>query len=399
MIRRLLDRDALVEFINTGTESVAVTDSTNLASVRFTAQEFQDRIVRITSGNAHGSISYARVLSNGSGRLTVSPAFSAALANGVTGELWSHKFHPDDVDIAIDAVLSEDCTRARLVPLSWFTDGDMVETAATAWDQSSATVSKVKQSGAQRFAERTLRVQGNSGTYAGQVVNVKEGDKWRVFALARADAGGGSLYPVNVSGMTAIPVTPRPLQQWSGEAFQLLGIEFDIPVGVEEMLLQLRMTAAGSDVYFGQLGGYPVDAREFVLPSRIVSASKVGRFYYFDGEEWPQIGMPKLLPRQPRVVDVGGGNVKVYLHDDPGSRMIFFEEYAHYPALRTAYNTRQARAAGDAAETDCPLEYVAWGVMRRLFPGQFEAEWARVSQEFGARPVVRMSRPAGRVWA
>lgn len=399
MIRRLLDRDALVEFVNSASDSDAITDGTRLASSRFTAQEFQDRIVRITSGNAAGDLSYGRVLTNGSGKLTVSPSFSQAMANGNTGELWKREFHPDDLDIAIDQALSEDCTRARLVPLSWFTDGDMLDTAATSWDQSSATVSKVEQSGAQRFSERTLRVQGNLGTYAGQTVNVKDGDKWYVFALARADVGTGALYPVNASGLVEIPVSERPLQEWSGEAFQLLGVEFDIPSGVEQMMLQLLMLSGSSDVYFAHVGGYPVDAHEFVLPSRIVSASKVGRFYYFDGDEWPQVGMPKLLPRQPRVVDVGGGQVKVYLHDDPGTRMIFFEEYAHYPALRTAYNTKAARSAGDAAETDCPLEYVAWGAMRRLFPGQFEDEWRRVADEFGAKPVVRWSRPAGRVRA
>jgi len=116
----------------------------------------------------------------------------------------------------------------------------------------------------------------------------------------------------------------------------------------------------------------------------------VGEFVEYVGNDWPE-GEFKPLAVQPDVIDVGGGQFRVVLKDGAvGTRAIFWQEFAHYAALQTAYTTAAGRQAGDAATTDCPLEYVAWGTLRNLYPGQFEREWQAAHREFGVRKYVRI---------
>lgn len=399
-LNRALGERALWEVVNSGTVATSLTDATRLLSTRFTSQQFQDWIARVTSGNRDGDLSYCRALTASSGLLGVSPAFSGVLANTDTLELWSPKApHPDEIDQAIDEALQHLCVRQRLVPLSYAVDSDFVASGVTNWTGSSATASKAERTGLERFTEQVLRVL-NSGAngYAGQTINVRESERWYVFALAQADVGTAALILYDLDGSAAISLTNLTRSTWSGESFQAMRGPFTIPAGCERFSVRLGGQGASDDTYWANLCIYPQDAREFVLPARVINKGAVGEFVEYAGDDWPEQYTRPLQP-QPDIEDVGGGQVRVILRDDAGERAIFWHELANYAALRTAYNTSAGRLAGDAAETDCPLEYVKWAALYTLYPDRFAREWERVKFEHTQRPVPRVKRPQGSVSA
>lgn len=404
-ILRQRDEAQFWEYTNTGTATASLTDITTLGSTALTSQQFMNYYVRhsdATAASPDGDKVRARALVNTTGVLSVSPSFAAALANGETGELW--KIDPDNVDRARDRALSQLCTRWRLVPLSYALDpdylvDDLADATPTHWSASSATATITNRSGMERFSERVLRV-ANSGAdgYAGQTINNPSGANtggettdWFFFALAQADTGTAQVVVQDLTNAAALDQTAIARTTWAGEAFNVISLTVQAPATCEQVSLRMGGDGASDDTYWGPNCFYPTNATEFVLPSRIFNRSRVGRFFEYQSQDWPE-GRFVPLCNQPKILDVGGGQVRVVFDEPIGTRAIFYEEFATYAALQTTYTTAAGRRTGDAASTDCPLEYAAWATLRELVGEDVEEDWQRVHARHGAKTRVRFTR-------
>ncbi len=416
ILKGLPDGDNLFyEFVNSGTATASLTDAVNLASTKFTAQEFEDYIVRwsdASGASPDGAKVRATTLVGSTGVLSVSPSLPAAAANAETGELWKPPLDPDNVDRGTDRALSQLCTRWRLVPLGLLVDpdflvDDLADATPTNWAASSATATVTNRSGVEKFSERVLRV-ANSGAdgYAGQTVNTNLGEggsegearDWIAAALVQADVGTASMIMRDLSNSADLTLS-GDRDSWAGEGFQLLRHSFTVPATCEQISARLHGAEASADCYWGPVSLYPKNARQFVLPARITSVSQVGpQLVEYVGGSYPELVMRDVAV-QPKVYDAGG-NIRVQLNDGPiGDRMLFFREFANYSALGSTYNTQAARAARDAVSTSCPLDYVVWATMYAIFGEKYKREFEDMHRRRGARGTFRFVHPQGEVIA
>lgn len=391
---------AYVPVVNTGTSASSVTDATRLAGTAvYGPQAFQGYWVRVSSGARDGEKVRAAMLTPATGVLNLSPSLSGALASGDSVELWHPRLDPDVVDAAIDRALSQICTRWRVVPLTMLADGDMVAQDTSAWTASAATLSKVEKSGQERFQGQTLRVQNSAANgYAAQTLNVRGGETYDLAALVQAATGTAELVVYDLTTASEIPLDATRAV-WSGRAFQLLKASFVVPTTCEEVSIRLRGQEANADVYWAWVALMPRDATQVVMPARVAQHSFVGPFYRVVGDDWPELrwyGFPR-----PDIEDTGGGGYMVTLQPFMSipllawsGALIFWSELANYAPLRSDYHTVAQRAAGDAAETDCPPEYVTWAALSELFPGQFDKQLRTAHLQFGAAPHVTVRRRA-----
>ena len=407
-INAVMGEEVLREIINSGTSASQITDATRLLSTRFSGQQFQDWLVREADASAaapDGELTYARTLTPSTGVLTVSPSFSAALANADALELYSPKApHPDWIDQMRDFALSEVCLYERIMPLAWAVDGDFALSGVTNWTGSSATPTKVEKSGLERFSEQTLRVL-NSGAngYAGQTVNVPRAagsgglaDNWFFHVLAQADVGTAQITFQDLTNSAAL--TPTGYRtSWSGEGFAVITGTVSGLATTEQISIRLGGSGASDDTYWANLCFYPTSAREFILPVRLVNRRFIGRFGILrNNQDWPYYNIDFDV-EQPRIYDVSGGGLRVVFSHPVGTEAWFYQEYAHYAALQTIYNTQAGRVVGDAASTDCPLEYVKWATLNQLFPGQYEKQFQQYHKQYSPPSVIKWR--TGRVFA
>lgn len=405
-ILREKDEKVYWEYVNTGTGTASITDAVNLASTKYSSQKFDNYFVRHSDGtdaDPDGAKSRATTLTS-AGVLSFSPSITA-MASTETGELWHPDFDPDNIDRARDRALSQLCTRWRLTPLSWVIDpdylvDDLADATPTHWTATAGdTATVTNRSGLERFSERVLRVAaGSTDAYASQAIKPPHGadtdgrpTTWFVGMLAQADSGVATPTLRDVTNSTTLTSTGARTS-WSGEAFNAISFTAEAPATCESMELRLGVTDTNGDSYFGPVCVYPVGATEFVLPSRVVNRSRVGLFYGIHGSEWPDRGL-YVLPQQPQLIDVGGGQVRAIFPAGIPATMVFYEEYANYGALQSTYNTVAGRKAGDKATTDCPLEYAAWATIRMyLGEGPADDQWERVHQKHAAKLRPRFQR-------
>ena len=402
------------EFVNTGTATASLTDAVNLASSKYTAQEFENYWVRWSDGSAaapDGEKVRATTLVGSTGVLSLSPSLTAAAAASDAGELYKPPLDPDIFDATIDRAATQLCTRWRPVPLGFLQDpdflvDDLADATPTNWTGSSATATVTNRSGMERFSERVLRV-ANSGAagYAGQTVNTNRGESgsegvaedWQFAALVQADAGTASPIIYDLSNSAALTAS-GDRTAWAGEGFQLIKNTFPVPATCESVSVRLHGAEASADCYWGPVSFYPKNATEFALPPRITSTSQVApELIEFVGNDYPERTM-RTVAVSPSIFDAGGGNIRLQLNDGPiGDRLLFFKEFSTYNAMQTVYNTAAARRTADAVSTLCPLNYIVWATLHLMFPGKFEREFNDMHRRYGARTGFRFVHPQGEV--
>jgi hypothetical protein len=392
------DKDTLLEVVNTGTSASQITDAFRLASTRFTSQTFQDRWVRHSEGAAtpSGSLSYARTLTPTTGVLTVSPDFEAALASADDLEVW--KINPDDVDRARDRALQNICTRWALTPLSELQDPDFLlndvgDATPVPWVASSAAATVAEKTGLERFSRRVLRVL-NSGAngYAGQTVNVHSSETYYFECLAQADVGTAQVTVQDLTNAVALTLSAAARTTWDGEAFNVISGTFTTSSTTEEISFRIGGSGASDDTYWANVCLQRMSRTEFVLPTRVLNATYVGEFFEVTGNDG---GEQHLQTRwfQPRVLDVGGGQVKVIFPTAVGSMAVFYQEFSNYAPYQTGYNTPTLRRAGDVATQEIALEYAAFATLYEMFGDKYLKDWQRVHAKHGAKPYVRFQSP------
>jgi hypothetical protein len=96
---------------------------------------------------------------------------------------------------------------------------------------------------------------------------------------------------------------------------------------------------------------------------------------------------------QPKVLDVGGGQVKVIFPTAIGGRAVFYQEFANYAPYQTGYNTAAVRRAGDVLSQEIALEYAAYGTLFVMFGDKYRADWKRVHAKHGAQKHVKLRTP------
>lgn len=387
------------------TSTSAVLSTTDLEGTgKYTSQSFRRWAVR---GETSGVRTYGDVLTVGTGSLGISP--SATLTNGEPIELWSPTLpDPDEFDKARDRALSQLCTQYRIEPLTYIIDGDFEASGVTNWTGSNATPTKSVATNLERFSDAILNV-ANSGAngYAGQTIDVHENEQWDIFAIVQATTGTAELTVQDLTGSAAVSLTGLNRSTWAFPMWGVMSGTMTIPADCKQISIRLGGQGAADSTQWAMIIACPSDMTQIVLPSRIVNSNWAGTFYSLVGTDWPEVAMQPLSP-QPRVYQVGGGFVAVDFGIAPRVP-IAYGEFANYSALQTTYNTTAGRIVGDAATTNCPLEYARDATLFELFGAEktffgrgklstyrkFETEFEAAHRQFGAKKkVVRWTHDA-----
>lgn len=403
----LTSHEALREVTAGGTATGSITDAVRLASSAYTGTQWMGRIVRVndkgSQSGAYGSLAIARDLAPATGVLNVSPVLQSTPVAADTVELWAAQApHPDDIDRARDRALTERCTRWRLNPLTWLTDGDFVSsTVSSAWVGANATAAKQVAAGVERFVERYLQVTNSAANgYMGQTVNCNPGDSWTFYVAAQAanntsvcqlqvyDLTNGALVPLSVTSFQLVTGGGTGTVSYSGRSWEDLAGNFVIPSGCKQISVRIGGAGSADITNWANFVLYPTGAHIFPLP-RAVNTSYVGYIFELRNvTEWPMDEMV-ILKSQPQVFDVGGGFTRLQFNSPVENRILFWQEFAYYDALQTDYTTPAGRRAGDTALTNCPLDYIKWATLFDLQPQAFEQRWRWADQLYGAKKIVR----------
>lgn len=375
----------LVEFTNTSTTAGQVTDAIELAGTsRFTSQSFAKHTLRCTT---EGNKTAAIQLTPSTGVLTFSPSYTPTTAHAY--ECWHPSIDPDAIDRARDRALTQNCYRKRLEPLCIATDGDFEDSGVTSWTGSSATPTKTSKAGAERFTDQGLRVLNTGANgYAAQTVDVTPEEQYTVFVYVEATVGTAALILYDVTNAAVISLTSWERSTWANRSFGVITGTVTMPAGCKQVSVRFGGQGASDDTFWAGFCFYPSDTRMLPLPARLINTKMVGEWFEISGDEWPEVE-PVPLDPQPEVRDVGGGGVMVDFQHAVGGKAIFYDEFANYSALQTTYTTTAGRAAGDAATTNCALEYIKWATLYQMFPLLYEKKLNEMHRKYAPQRDVR----------
>ncbi|HZP56216.1 MAG TPA: hypothetical protein VFC53_01520 [Dehalococcoidia bacterium] len=359
-----------------------------------------------------GGIAKLDQFSGLSGAITFSPALGGSTATGDAFEVWM-KHHPLEVLKAIDRALQYKCKDWRRRPLSVLAYVENWATSAydqTAGGVSNATATKQTLDFPQQYQGSALRVTntGANGYCSSEAFGVQPAQVYRVFGWARALAQTGSIRVRDLTHGADIAV--------QGTAtFSLLGwvyLDFlvTIPAGCEKVQLWLGGADAAFVGDFAGIGFLETSATAFSLPSTVRGTDEVGRVYERTGAAFVSAVQSA---DDPALNEIGAwrktraGRVDLSFPRPPALQYGVYVELAHhYDALWVDYYTANARATGDAATTDCPLEYIEAAAVVELLAGTTDdalktqfvkaaGELDAIERRLGPEPIV-LAEPSRR---
>ena len=290
--------------------------------------------------------------SNAAGSMGFTPAFTQVAETSDTFIILARPFTFDSgrsaVRPAIDKALLS-IPEKLLVPLTMFTDGDMLATSPTTdWGTASnATPTKV----APTFplGLRVLRVtaSGNDGYALTNDIPVEENQSYYLevtgmIASTGVAADAGTLQLINVTDSNAsITLDNSAIDRFEPE---ILANTVQVPSGCEQIHVRLAATLSGDIIDWSNLIFYKNGTQEFVVQDR-AEVDRLGQLFYATGGGWRERQMVELGHE----LEQRSSGIWVYHTPPVSGRALFYEEFRKAAALGTTLTST----------TGVPVEEVA----------------------------------------
>ncbi len=384
---------SLFEATDTGGGADRIRDTVRLKSILFPSTMFDGTTVRITGGStAEGEQSSVDYLDATNGDLYISPVTTAAVGASDSFEIWRRGINPDDVDRAIDEALTKLCSSWALMPVSQLPNGDFEEALSgnNLWDDggSGGTVALTTNATSginfpNEFVRNTLLVTAASADDFAESPSIFVQPGWQYYVYVPASARGGTaeLIFYNVTGSVEVVAdtgtVTSTLRGWTG-----LEATFTVPAACQEVTIRLNQVTTGEIAEFGPVYMHLIGQRRIHLPERVISKEHVGPLYQLSnmvvGTASPFFAEEtKTVVTRVNAERVGDG-VILRLDKEMQTQPYAYLERRFFTTLWSGGHLGQEGAAasgseqstnretGDAATTECPLDYVAAATVRLL---------------------------------
>ena len=327
-------------------------------------------IYRPGAATAADEIRFAGALTNTTGLLAHTGANYADTTVGTeTVELWFYGIRPDLwVEDAINRALEHNYYQTWRA-LSIFDDGDMADSATTAYTAATGATLTKSTTARRNYFRRALRVQNDSANDYAQssTVGLQLGDELYVWAIASVDAGGPAelvLYDITGSAEFGTAKTHNEEQP------HLMYRQESIPTAANEIAVRLQGDGATGDVYWSALGGYRMSDRRIYLDSTFDERFKVESLAYLElnnpnaADGYDAMALEAIeIPKD--AYDF------IYEYPAPNPRAIQFHTLAYHgrPLViqgRLPYS-EEGTLAAEADSTACPLDLAESGGRIELF--------------------------------
>ncbi|KKN05888.1 hypothetical protein LCGC14_1082820 [marine sediment metagenome] len=272
--------------------------------------------------------------------MKVTPAFTANIENSDTFIVLSLPFTFDSGPFAVRQAIDKallGIPEKLIVPLTMFTDGDMLAPSPTTdWGTaSSATPTKVAPSFP--LGLRVLRVtaSGDAGYALTNDIPVEENKSYYLevtgmIASTGVAADAGTLQLIDVTnGNASITLDNSAIDRFEPEVLANGGVT--MPSGCEQVHVRLAATLNGDIIDWSNLILYKNGTQEFLVQDR-AEVDRLGQLFVMQGTAW--------RTREP--VEIGHdleqrpSGIWVYHTDAPISgRALFYEEFRKAAALGT----------------------------------------------------------------
>jgi hypothetical protein len=379
-IREELEKWGLIRLLGAATGGAAsyITDTLRLQGTAWAATAFDGCYVRITSGSGAPEDEQRKVdyLDMDNGQLYVTSDFSSAVASADTYEIWRKGIDPDDVDRARDGALTRLCSTWAFQPLSWVPNADFEDAVgADNWQASSGNITIAIQTLSFPYEHWRNAILGTN-TVANEYIEsasmyVRPSEHFYLFVPVSVRVGTAQILVRDITNGANIELSgtdlTTTLRGWT--AFEVTG---QVPSGCGEITIRLIGQESNATIEWGPVNFHWDSNYRLQLPARIVSRKHVGGVHYL--ETHTRVGGSVHLGVE-RTVEVASVDMRQvrnavvaeFDHDHPMVHWpYFFEERIYYDALSTAYLSVANRTTGDAAITECPLDYVAAGTVKLL---------------------------------
>ncbi len=364
----------LIELLSSATGGAAsyITDTLRLQSTALSASAYGGCMVRMSSGNRDGEISRVDYIDTANGRLYVTPNFTGAISSGETYEIWKEGINPDDVDRARDKALTYLCSTWSIYPISLVPNAGYFDTlGAGNWLAIGGATRAIQSlSFPYEFAENSLLVT-NAAANEGVVspsIYPRPNQSFYLYVPVSVRSGTGELVVRDVTNSANISLSGTSTA--TGRGWTGIEVTFSIPGTCNEINIQLRGQQATAIVEWGPVYFHGQEMKMIQVPARVITRSHVGPVYFLSnvptvsgGTYWGEEQMEERTGVRRQQI---GDAVRFVFEDIPGQFPYFYLERNFFDALSADYKTVAQRVAGDAATTNCPLDYVAPGMVRLL---------------------------------
>jgi hypothetical protein len=369
-----------------------IRDTERLQGVNLPSSAYDNCIVRIASGTKAGETAGVDYLDVETGQLFLTPSLTGALTAADEYEIWLKGIDPDVADRLRDNALNMWCSVWRPNPLTKIQDGDFEEPGVTLWSVSGGGATRTKSLAAfedDLSGRWNLTVNNTVATtdyVESEGMFVTPGQRFYIEAPVSAYTGAGlsataTLLVRDVTQTANISLGGIKTTH-AGLGWGRLSIIFTVPAGCFEIRIRLTTSTASGVSIWGPIAMHRLDDTRMNLPDRIRSKHRVATQYMLTNPSSSVIGQNSQYKirnfKNTERTDVGS-RVVLWFNPPLGEESVWYYERGYFEKLQTAYYTVAGRLAGDAATTDCPLEYVvAWTakLIAEFYMQKYGSDWS-----------------------
>lgn len=368
-----------------------ISDTERLQGANLPSGAFDNCIVRIASGTRIGETAAVDYLDAENGRLYLTTSLTGAISAGDDYEIWLRGIDPDVVDRLRDQALTKWCSAWRALPLTRIVDGDFEESGVTNWTVGGgATRTKSLAANDDELGGRwnlnVVVTTANTDYVESAGISVQPGQLFfleapvSAYVTATGAAATASLVVRDVDNGASISLGGVRTSH-SGRGWGKISVLFTIPSGCYQIKIRLSSSTAASTVTWGPIACHRRRASRMNLPDRIRTLRRVGTQYLLTNpssaasEQGQEYKVRQFKNTERTQV---GNRVTLWFNPGLSEEAVWYYERGYFNALQTTYLTVAGRSTGDAATTDCPIEYAASvtaALVAEFYMQKYGADW------------------------
>ena len=350
-----------------------LSDTERLQGANMPSGAFDHCIVRIASGTLAGETALVDYLDAENGRLYLTPSLTGIAAAGVDYEIWLRGIDPDVVDRLRGQALTKWCSTWRAIVLTRIVDGDLEESGVGNWTAAGGAT-RTKTLAAQddelsgRWNLNVVVTTALTDYVESAGISVQPGQLFyceaAVSSYVTATGAGANAQVIVRDIDNSASITLGGIRtSHTGRGWGKLSLLFTIPASCYQIKVRLTSSTASSTQVWGPIALHRRKATIVNLPDRIRGIRRVATQYMLStpisaGSEQGQQVKVRKFKNSERVQL--GNRCQLWFNPGLGEEAVWYYERGYFFDLLTAaqYLTVAGRLVGDAATTDCPLEYV-----------------------------------------